>query len=127
MEQKVIPITIPINTKQYFRDLLDILDFTQPYKSLRERQKDVYAELIKKHYQYIDLDKEERNQLIFNTRSRKDIAKKLNVSDNVIYNIIAELTKHGLVVGKEGYGENDLNDKFIPPVVEALIFKFIRE
>lgn len=123
MEQKVYNIP----TKNYFRDIIEILDFIQPFTKLRGRQKDVYAELLKKHYQYISLEKDERSQLIFNTKSRRDIAKKLNVSDNVIYNIIAELTKIGLVVGKENYGENELDERYIPPVVEALTFKFIKE
>jgi len=124
MEQqdKINPLTIPITTKNYFRDILDILDFIEPYKSLRSRQKDVYAELIKKHHQYKSLDKDERSQLVFCTKSRKDIAKKLDISDNVIYNIIAELTKLGVVIGKEGYGENELNERFIPPKVNPLSF-----
>jgi hypothetical protein len=111
-------LTYPISVKDYFRVIVEIFDFTPPFSQLRERQKDVYAELLRYHHEYKDYPVEVRNKLIFDYDTYQKIADKLGVNRSTIYNIISELRNLELIK------DNNLDERFIIPKLEAITFKF---
>ena len=118
--------TYPIPVKDYYRQLLDILDFIHPFDKLRPRQKDIYAELLKKNNKYKSLDPKDRNKLIFDKSTYKEIAATLDLSSSNIYNIMGELKDLGLIISTED-NENIMEDKYIPPKVDIIAFKLIED
>ena len=118
--------TYPIPVKDYYRQLLDILDFIHPFDKLRPRQRDIYAELLKKNNKYKSLDPKDRNKLIFDKSTYKEIAATLDLSSSNIYNIMGELKDLGLIISTED-NENIMEDKYIPPKVDIIAFKLIED
>lgn len=114
-----------IPTVDYYRVVLEIMSFVAPYSKMRPRQKDVYAELIKKNNVYKDLSIKEKNKLIFDLDTYKEIGNNLNTSVDVVSNVISELRKQGFIVEIDGY--EALDDKYIPEKVDIIGFNLIEQ
>jgi len=122
-------ITIPIKTKNYWRDLVEIFDFIPPFSELRPRGKDVLALLFEKHYKYINLPERERNRLIFDYDTYQEIADKLSTENypmnrQGILSLITYLRSKNFVI-EDQYGHSCLNKKLIIPVSMKITFNLI--
>ena len=98
-------LKIPIKGSERFLLMLNMFSSFKPYSSLNNRERQILAELLYADYELRQLDERKRNKLIFDYDTRREIAQKLGISTNSIYNIMSSLKKKGFI------GNNSLNNK----------------
>lgn len=97
MEEK--PIDINLTTEEdLFRAYVELI---QPILSLRNREADVFAQLLMLNNQKRTLAATDRFELIFGTKSRKNIATALKMGEPTLQNIFSELRKKKLIIDNE--------------------------
>lgn len=116
-------ITMPkVNARKFYRQCVEIL---QPILKLRNREADVFSELLYYNYTKRDIkDPEDRAALVFGTATRKKIQEDLDISNPVIQQALGGLRKKGVIKGV------NIRPFFaIEPVegVFALTFNFVVE
>lgn len=84
--------------QRLFRAFVEI---QQPVLRIRPRTADVFAALLYLNEQKVDLPEEDRFDLIFSTKYRKQIAEDLNIKDSVLQNCLSELRKKNLIVNNK--------------------------
>jgi DNA-binding MarR family transcriptional regulator len=99
--------TIKVERKQFFSVWLQLL---QPFLKLRDQELTVLASLL--YYRYVIhqqvKSKTMVDELLFNTRTRKQIREELDIKNYSFNNILSALRKKGLIVN------NTLNQKIVP-------------
>jgi len=104
-------INYPVKKENKFRLLLQLFATLRvnPFSSLRNRELEVYAELLNYYLKYKDMDQKDKYKLIFNYDTRLAIADTLGVhSIDIIYNVMSTLKKKGFIDEKgisEGLAE----------------------
>jgi hypothetical protein len=91
------PIRIKTNIDSFFRELLDLLVAFKPIKGLRPRELDILAEVMRQNYLYRNLEATSRFNLIFSTSNRKEMVKKIGISEGVLNNDLSILRKHKVI------------------------------
>lgn len=109
---------IPCNKGNKFYILLNILKFFPPYNKLTEREAEVFAELLYYNDVLNYIDEKKRMKLVFDYDTRSEIATKLKISTDSIYNIVSSLKRKGFLTGKS------FTMKYVLPNVDMLIFEF---
>lgn len=116
-------IRIKLNEHNYFEHVLNILKSVPPFDDLREREIEVYAQLLF-HYDRLNKDelinKSEVNKELFGYETRKLIETKLSMSDAALRNNLSMLRSLGVI------NEKSLKTQFIIPFGEDIEFKFIK-
>lgn len=110
-----------INTTpdKYFRQLLELLRPFAPFNQMRDRELDVFAEILYHDYLHLDKNKDARERIVFGYETKQEIADKLGISKGNLYNIYKELRKRKLLK-KESIPEKvRLSD---PNKIKELIF-----
>ncbi len=74
------------------------VELIQPILSLRNREADVFAQLLMLNNQKKELTASDRFELIFGTKSRKSIALDLKMGEATLQNNFSELRKKKLIV-----------------------------
>lgn len=90
-------INIPTKQDDKYYMLLTFLSAIKPFSTLRKRELQVYAELLKHWHEYEQLTSKQKNKLIFDYDTRLQIAEKYDTSVDNIYNITSALKKKGLL------------------------------
>jgi hypothetical protein len=90
-------INIPTKKDDKYYMLLTFLSSIKPFSSLRKRELQVYAELLKYWHEYSSLPPKQRNKLIFDYDTRLQIAEKFETTVDNVYNITSALKKKGLI------------------------------
>lgn len=98
-------LKIPIKGPERFNLMLMIFSPFKPYNLLNNRERQILSELLYIDYELRQLDERKRNKLIFDYDTRREIAAKLGISTNSIYNIMSALKKKGFI------GERTLDRK----------------
>ena len=113
-------IQIPQNNKRDFFGLyLELLKDFPPLNKLRPKERKFVALLM----YYKDLYKllpDERDALIFSAGHRKKINKELGIADSTGYNMLKEIRKKKVLIGKNLISILNIN----PDKVFKLIFNF---
>lgn len=106
---------IPIKTtnRRFYRDFLEVLKSRAPIDKLRPKELDVLAEIMYQHAQLINYQKDERDDLLFSTRRRKDMRDLVGISEESFNNNLSILRKYGLITK-----DNRLNKS-----LETVVFK----
>lgn len=112
---------IPIKCKKEDRyyNIVEILRMIYPLNKLRPRERQVYAALMEYYHKYSSLGEKERNRLIFDFETRSEIAEKIGVSKDVIYNIMKDLKKKGVI------GKSSMKKDYIVSKYNKITFEFI--
>jgi predicted transcriptional regulator len=100
--------TFKIETRPevYFHQLIEILKLFPPFSKLRKRQREVFAEILY-HNHILKTDNPQVTQrLVFDYKTKEQIATKLGISKANLYNIYKELRQLGILK------ENEINPKF---------------
>lgn len=112
-------ITLGFNSEQkLFRAYVELL---QPIFKLRNREADVFAQLLYFNYLKRDIKNiNDRFELILSPKNKKQILENLNIGDNILQNMLSSLRKKGLLVN------NIIPTKYLQYISEdglSLIFK----
>lgn len=90
--------------QQMFRAYIELL---QPILKLRDRECDVFSQLLFFNYLKKDIkDPKDRFELIFSTKSKKQIIDNLGIKDSILQNTLSILRKKNLII------DNMIPDKF---------------
>lgn len=118
-------ISYNINTtpEKYFHQLIEILKVFPPFNQLRKRQRQVFAEILYQFHIYKNESNEIAERIVFDYKTKEDIAKRLNITKGNLYNIYKELRKLDLLT-KDG-----INDKYKFKYLQfrGITFKFLEQ
>lgn len=117
---KEMKLRIPSNMGNKFYILLSILKFIPPYNKLSKREREVLAELYYYNSKLEYIEENKRMKLVFDYDTRSEIATKLEISTDSVYNIVASLKRKGLITHR------DLVKKYVLKDVDSLIFEFAK-
>jgi len=113
-------LNIPHNEKNNkYLIMLNLFSFISPYSLLNNREKQVLSELFMYDYEFRNFNEDKRNRFIFDYDTRVEIADKLNISTDNVYNIMASLKRKGFLKSK-----GLVRDKVLPNT-EQIIINFI--
>lgn len=90
-------LRIKTDPSRFFRQLLEILDFTPQYKDLSNREKDVFAEILMYSWIYKDVAKEERWIIINSSDIREKMRVKLGLSKEGLNNLFTTLRRKRII------------------------------
>jgi predicted transcriptional regulator len=94
-------LEIKTNPEKYFRQLLEILGIFPPFKSLRLRQKEVFAQILYYNHKFNAENPTTAGRLLSDYKTKEEISSKLNISKANLYNIYKELRQTGLLIKDE--------------------------
>lgn len=90
-------ITIKVNNRTFYRNFLDILKSRVPISNLRPKELDVLAELMYHNAQMKDMSADEKYDILFSTRMRKEMRESIGISEDSFNNNLSILRKWGLI------------------------------
>jgi hypothetical protein len=102
----MLKFNIDTEPDKYFHQLIEILRIFPPFNKLRKRQREVFSEILLQYYKFRNENDEVTKRLVFDYRTKQEIAVKLKISKGNLYNIYKELRQHKLLL-KDG-----INPKF---------------
>lgn len=103
---KAVVFNVDTNPEKYFHQVVEILKIFPPFNQLRKRQREVFAEVLYQFYVYREETEAVRERLVFDYKTKEEIATRLNISKGNLYNIYKELRQLNLLT-KDG-----INEKF---------------
>jgi predicted transcriptional regulator len=103
---KPISFNVETTPEKYFHQLVEILKIFPPFNELRKRQREAFAEILYQFYIFRDESEKVRERLVFDHKTKEEIAKRLDISKGNLYNIYKELRQLNLLT-KDG-----INPKF---------------
>lgn len=103
-------ININSNIDVFYMQLLELLSNFAPLNTLREREKEVLAEIMRQHYIHKDSVKRDylRRNLVFSHKNKQVMAQNLNMEMGTFYANLSILRKKG-ILGKDNMLINVLN------------------
>lgn len=114
---------ITLNITDYYRTVLNILSFDKPFSLLRDREKDVFSQLLIYDEKYSSLPAREKSKLVFDKDVYTDIANKLSCSKDVVANVLSELRSKKILIKSE-QGFEEINKSYKVPKMDRLSFDF---
>ena len=114
-------INVEVKSGKEFEGYLRILASVPPFSLLRPRELQVLAELYAINSENISIPEETRNKIVFHKDTRQNIADKLGISVQSVYNITLSLREKGLL------GDDKFNSKFVIPRLDKITFNFVEE
>ena len=104
--KKTVSFNVETNPEKYFHQLIEILKVFPPFDRLRKRQREVFAEILYEFYIVRSENEEVKERLVFDYKTKENIATRLNITKGNLYNIYKELRQLKLLT-KDG-----INPKF---------------
>jgi len=90
-------LKIKTDQKKYFRQLLEVLAFAPKFCELSQRERDLFAEILRVNWSYKTLSKEDRWTLITSSDSREKMRLVIGVSKEGLNNLYTSLRRKGFV------------------------------
>jgi len=103
---KAVAFNVDTNPEKYFHQLIEILKVFPPFDQLRKRQREVFAEILYEFYLVRNESEGVKERLVFDYKTKENIASRLNITKGNLYNIYKELRQIKLLT-KDG-----INPKF---------------
>lgn len=103
---KAVTFNVDTNPEKYFHQVVEILKIFPPFNQLRKRQREAFAEVLYQFYVYREETEAVRERLVFDYKTKEEIATRLGISKGNLYNIYKELRQLNLLT-KDG-----INEKF---------------
>lgn len=98
--------TIKKEAREFFRAYVEIL---KPFlKNIRDREADVFAEILYQNYQKQEVNKSDRFKLILSNEGRRLMEAKLNINSPVMRNALSRLKKKKLILE-----DNTIHDAYL--------------
>jgi len=102
---KPVSFKVDTNPEKYFHQVVEILKIFPPFSQLRKRQRQTFAEILYQFYLYREETEAVRERLVFDYKTKEEIAARLGISKGNLYNIYKELRQFDLLT-KEGINPN---------------------
>lgn len=102
---KPVSFNVETNPEIYFHQVVEILKIFPPFNQLRKRQREAFAEILYQFYVYREETESSRERLVFDYKTKEEIATRLNISKGNLYNIYKELRQLNLLT-KDGINKN---------------------
>ena len=117
---KPVSFNVDTNPEKYFHQVVEILKIFHPFNQLRKRQREAFAEILYQFHIYRNEGEDVRERLVFDYKTKEEIASRLGISKGNLYNIYKELRQLNLLT-KDG-----INKKFRIGYLQypAITFKF---
>jgi hypothetical protein len=117
---KTVSFDVGTNPEKYFHQLVEILRIFKPFNQLRKRQREAFAEILYQFYLFRNESEDVRERLVFDYKTKEEIAKRLKITKGNLYNIYKELRQLDLLT-KDG-----INRKYQYRYLQitGIIFKF---
>jgi hypothetical protein len=114
---------IQTEPEKYFQQLIEILRVFPPFNTLRKRQREVFAEILFQYHKFNNENEDVTKRLVFDYRTKEEIAIKLRISKGNLYNIYKELRQHKLLI------KDEINPKFMYKYLQhtEITFEFIEK
>ena len=95
--------TFNITTKpeKYFHQLIEVLRVFPPFSKLRKREREVFGEMLFHLHLLGDSSNGMAERVLFDYKTKEEIATTVGISKANLYNIYKELREHNLIT-KEG-------------------------
>lgn len=90
-------IPIKVTSRTFYREFLTVLKSRVPVNKLRPKELDVLAELMYQHSLLVDLPDEDKYDILFSKRKRKEMRELIGLSEDSYNNNLSFLRKCGLV------------------------------
>jgi hypothetical protein len=103
---KPVAFNVDTTPEKYFHQVVEILKIFPPLSGLRKRQREAFAEILYQFYIFRNESEEVRERLVFDYKTKEEIASRLGITKGNLYNIYKELRQHKLLT-KDG-----INPKF---------------
>lgn len=103
---KAVAFNVDTNPEKYFHQLIEILKVFPPFDQLRKRQREVFAEILYEFYLVREESERVKERLVFDYKTKENIASRLNITKGNLYNIYKELRQLKLLT------KNGINAKF---------------
>jgi len=103
---KAVSFKIDTTPEKYFHQLIEILKVFPPFDKLRKRQRQVFAEILYEFYIVRSENEDIKERLVFDYKTKENIATRLEITKGNLYNIYKELRQLKLLT-KDG-----INPKF---------------
>jgi hypothetical protein len=122
-QNKIISYKINTSPEKYFNQLVEILKVFPPFINLRKRQREVFAEILYQFYLCRSENEDIRQRIVFDYKTKEEIARKLNITKGNLYNIYKELRQQNLLT-KDG-----INKRYLYEFLQfgGITFKFEQE
>jgi hypothetical protein len=117
----MIKINVKTSSHKYFRQLLELLGSFDPFSSMRSREKDVFAILLRSNWLLKSKSKAYRDEYLLSREHRVYMATELKISDINLNMIISSLRKRGVIV------DNSIDAKYEFKPIKELTFNFEEE
>tara|TARA_R110000744_G_scaffold87840_3_gene171418 strand:- start:464 stop:838 length:375 start_codon:yes stop_codon:yes gene_type:complete len=110
---------LTLKEREFFRAYIEML---KPFlKKIRDREADVFAELIYWNYKKRDIkNKNDRFKLIMDADCRKQIEEKIGISTAIFRNALSGLRQRGLLLD-----DNTINDVYLVTPEKKVTLSFI--
>tara|TARA_R110000796_G_scaffold2953_1_gene11310 strand:- start:11336 stop:11710 length:375 start_codon:yes stop_codon:yes gene_type:complete len=110
---------LALKEREFFRAYIEML---KPFlKKIRDREADVFAELIYWNYKKRDIkNKNDRFKLIMDADCRKQIEEKIGISTAIFRNALSGLRQRGLLLD-----DNTINDVYLVTPEKKVTLSFI--
>ncbi len=119
----MIELNIPVEEGNEYKMLIGIYSFIPPFSKLSRREKQLLSHYLHYNHMLSYIPEDKRNKLIFDYDTRTDIAQKLEVNLDNLYNIHKSLKKKGFI---ESNGKEDvLVQKYIIPFDKTIKFNLV--
>jgi hypothetical protein len=117
---KAVSFNVDTNPEKYFHQLVEILKVFPPFSQLRKKEREVFAEILYQLYLFREESMTARIRIVFDYKTKEEIATRLKISKANLYNIYKGLRQVNLLT-KEG-----INKKFAIGYMQypAITFKF---
>ena len=119
----IVSYNVTTKPEKYFYQLIEILKIFPPFNKLRKREREVFAEILYQFYIYRDESEDVKERLVFDYKTKEEIARKLKITKGNLYNIYKELRQHDLLT-KDGINKKYKYNYF---QFSGITFKFRQE
>ena len=117
-------IPIPVIKEKRFEWIINVLSCLEPFKSLRPKEREVVARILKLSDELKSIPKEQRGLLIFHQDNKKRIAEEMEMTIDNYYNLILSLRKKGIV---DEYGIVEKYSSYLLSDITSINFIFIEK
>jgi len=115
-------LPIKVSVEEKYRWVVKILGSSlSPFNKLRPREQDVLGLLYYYNFKHKDVPEQYRDTITFSSDTKKEIASKLDISMDNLYNILLVLRDYGII------GKDEFVPKYIKPIenIDSITFEFI--
>jgi len=90
-------LQIKTTPDKYFRQLIEVFSFMEPYKQMASRERDILAKILYYNWSLRSLPTRERHSRILSSEYKEKIRMELDISKPNLENYLSKLRIHGVL------------------------------